>query len=93
MIDITVRDGLPFPVVGVGASADDADGLRRFFDNTAIDSGMAFIVMQPTVQDQQSATLDLLSQHTAMPVHMLADGTSLQPNHVYVMQPVRRELD
>jgi two-component system, chemotaxis family, CheB/CheR fusion protein len=89
MIDVTVRNGLPFPVVGVGASADDADGLLRFFATTAADSGMAFIVMQPSTRDQESATLDLLSRHTDMPVHMLADGTSLQPNHVYVMQPVR----
>jgi two-component system CheB/CheR fusion protein len=93
MIDITMRDGLPFPVVGVGVTADDVDGLQRFFDATPADSGMAFIVIQARSRGQHRATVELLSRHTTMPVRAMADGTSLQPNHVYVMRPVRHDDD
>jgi two-component system CheB/CheR fusion protein len=91
MIDVTIRNGLPFPVVGVGASAGDAEGLQHFFAATAADSGVAFIVIQPEAPDRESLTAELLSRHTNMPVSTIADGMSLQPNHVYVMRPVRRQ--
>jgi two-component system CheB/CheR fusion protein len=89
MLDITVRSGLPFPVVGVGASASDAPALQRFFAAAPADSGMAYIVIQSRAPDQQSLTAELVAAHTSMPVSMIVDGTHLEPNHVYVMRPVR----
>lgn len=97
MVDIKIRNGLPFPVVGVGASADDPGALLEYFAGAAIDSGMAFIVLQPPPSplegDQAGLTAEYLAQHTRMPVSMMSDGISLEPNHVYVMPPVRRELE
>jgi two-component system, chemotaxis family, CheB/CheR fusion protein len=93
MLDATVRDGFPFPVIGVGASADDVEALQHFFSRTASDTGAAFIVMQPQAPDQETLTAELLARHTRMPVSLMADGVRLEPNHVYVMRPVRRELD
>jgi two-component system, chemotaxis family, CheB/CheR fusion protein len=89
MLDITVRSGLPFPVVGVGASAADEQELQRFFAATPADSGMVYIVIQSQAADQQSLTAELVAAQTTMPVSMISDGTSLEPNHVYVMRPVR----
>ena len=93
MLDVTVRDVLPFPIVGVGASAADAEDLERFFSSTAVDSGAAYIVIQPQAPDQEAITAEFLSRHTSMPVSLMADGVELEPNHVYIMRPVRRELD
>jgi two-component system CheB/CheR fusion protein len=97
MVDIKIRNGLPFPVVGVGASADDPGALLEYFAGTAIDSGMAYIVLPPPLSlmagDQVGLTAEYLSQHTRMPVSTMRDGISLEPNHVYVLPPVRGELD
>jgi len=90
-LDVTVRDGLPFPVVGVGAPAGAVQALQHFFAATSADSGMAYIVIQPQAPDQESVTAELLARHTSMPVSMIADGMSLEPNHIYVMRPVRTD--
>ena len=104
MLDIKVRNGLPFPVVGVGASADDPGALLEYFAGRALDSGMAYIVMQPkpstqspsaasepVAADQAKLTAEYLAKHIRMPVSMMTDGISLEPNHVYVMPPLRHE--
>lgn len=93
MIDVTVRDGYPFPVVGVGAARADAQALQLFFANTAADSGAAYIVIQSQAPDQETVTAEFLARHTSMPVSHIADGVPLEPNHVYVMRPVRPELE
>jgi len=97
MVDIKVRNVLPFPVVGVGVSADDPGALLEYFAGAAVDSGMVYIVLQPqsspTAGDQAGVTAEFLARHTRMPVSLMADGINLEPNHVYVMPPVRRELD
>jgi len=97
MVDIKIRNGLPFPVVGVGASADDPGALLEYFAGAALDSGMAYIVHQPKPSPQAGIQADLtaetLAQHTRLPVSTMTDGISLEPNHVYVMPPVRRELE
>jgi two-component system CheB/CheR fusion protein len=97
MLDIKVRNGLPFPVVGVGASADDPGAILEFFAGRALDSGMVYIVMQPKPLSQSVAagqadlTAEYLAQHIGMPVSMMTDGIDLEPNHVYVMPPLRHE--
>jgi len=93
MIDITVRDGFPFPIVGVGASMADSEALEHFFAAASADSGAAYIVIQPQGPDREPMTTEFLARHTRMPVSMISDGVSLQPNHVYVLRPVRRELE
>jgi len=107
MLDIKVRNGLPFPVVGVGASADDPGALLEYFAGRALDSGMAYIVMQPRpatpspgsdtlapgATDRIDLTADYLAKHIRMPVSTMIDGISLEPNHVYVMPPLRHEPD
>lgn len=105
MLDIKVRNGLPFPVVGVGASADDPGALLEYFAGTEPDSGMAYIVMQPkpapespsspasrpVASDRFDLTAEYLAKHIRMPVSTMTDGISLEPNHVYVMPPLRHE--
>jgi len=100
MLDIKVRNGLPFPVVGVGASADDPGALLEYFAGRALDSGMIYIVMQPKpsphaspAADQAGLTAEFLARHTRMPVSMMTDGIRLEPDHVYVMPPLRHESD
>ena len=95
MLDIKIRNGLPFPVVGVGASADDPGALLEYIAGRGPDTGMAYIVMQPKASepgaDRAGLTVDDLAPHTSLPVVEMSDGISLEPDHVYVMPPLRRE--
>ncbi len=95
MLEIKIRNGLPFPVVGLGASADDPGALLEYIAGRGPDTGMAYIVMQPRPteagSDQADLTADYLALHTNLPVTEMSDGISLEPDHVYVMPRLRRE--
>ena len=81
------RAVLPFPVVGIGASAGGIEALEAFFDGTSPDSGMAFIVVQHLSPEHQSLMAEILARHTSMPVHQIDDGMPVKPNCVYVIAP------
>lgn len=80
---------LPFPVVGIGASAGGIEALQEFFKGTPPDSGMAYVVVQHLSPEHQSLMEDILSRGTSMPVRQIEDGLSVEPDHVYVIAPAR----
>jgi two-component system CheB/CheR fusion protein len=86
-VDVADRAFLPFPVVGIGASAGGVEALEAFFDGTRADSGMAFIVVQHLSPEHQSLMAEILSRHTSMPVIQIRDGMPIAANHVYVIAP------
>ncbi|MDB6157236.1 MAG: torS, partial [Gammaproteobacteria bacterium] len=86
-VDLADRAFLPFPVVGIGASAGGVEALEAFFDGTRADSGMAFIVVQHLSPEHQSLMAEILSRHTSMPVIQIRDGMAIAANHVYVIAP------
>ncbi len=76
-----------FPIVGIGASAGGLEALEGFFESMPADTGMAFVVVTHQHPEHTSLLPDLLGRETEMPVVQAADGTQLQPNHVYVSPP------
>lgn len=76
-----------FPVVGIGASAGGLEALEELFDNMPANTGMAFVVVTHQHPGHTSLLPELLAKETEMPVAEAADGTRLQPNHVYVGPP------
>jgi two-component system, chemotaxis family, CheB/CheR fusion protein len=86
-VTLAERAVLPFPVVGIGASAGGLEALEDFFSNTPPDSGMAYIVVQHLSPEHQSLMAEILARHTAMPVSQITDGMSVEANHVYVIAP------
>ena len=85
--DLAGRAFLPFPVVGIGASAGGVEALEAFFDGTRADTGMAFVVVQHLSPEHQSLMAEILSRHTSMPVVQIRDGMPVAANHVYVIAP------
>jgi two-component system CheB/CheR fusion protein len=81
------RANLPFPVIGVGASAGGIEALSTFFRSAPADSGMAFIVIQHLPPDSPSLMPEILSRCTSMPVFQIQDGMPVEPNTVYVIRP------
>lgn len=76
---------LPFPVVGIGASAGGLEVFSTFLKHLHTDSGMAFILVQHLDPSHQSQLAELLSRHTDIPVADAEDGAIIQPDRVYVI--------
>src|SRR3954471_3653372 len=81
------RARLPFPVVGIGASAGGLEALQDFFRNTPADTGMAFVVVQHLSPEHQSLMAEILARHTQMPVHQIEDDMPVEADQVYVIAP------
>ncbi|HVT82689.1 MAG TPA: chemotaxis protein CheB [Phycisphaerae bacterium] len=78
---------LPFPVIGIGASAGGLESFVEFFKHLSPDTGMAFVLIQHLPPDRESLLADILSKRTDMPVREVRDGMQIEPNHVYVIKP------
>ncbi len=78
---------LPFPVVGVGASAGGLEAFSSFIEAVPSASGMAFVFVQHLAPDHESMLVDILSRRTEMLVLQVADGMTVEPEHVYVIRP------
>ncbi|HEX4151788.1 MAG TPA: chemotaxis protein CheB [Steroidobacteraceae bacterium] len=85
--DFSSRATLPFPVVGIGASAGGIEALRRFFSKASATSGMAYVVILHLSPDHESLMAEILGRSAPMPVHQIEDGTRIEPNHAYVIRP------
>ena len=74
-----------FPVVGVGASAGGLAALSDFLKHLPLDTGMGFILIQHLAPDYPSQLTPLLQMNTRLPVVEASDGTTVLPDHVYVI--------
>src|SRR2546430_6307061 len=85
--DFVDRALLPFPVVGIGASAGGVEALNAFFDGLPRENGMAFVVVQHLPPERESLMAEILARHTHLPVLQVTGGLTLQADHVYVTRP------
>src|ERR1700730_13799609 len=85
--DFVERALLPFPVVGIGASAGGIEALNAFFDALPQQSGMAFLGVQHLPPEREDLRAESLTRHTPMPVLQVTAGLALQAGHVYVTRP------
>jgi len=81
------KSSLPFPVIGIGASAGGLDALEQFFKPIPLDNGMAFIVITHLDPDHESIMPEIIQKHTVMPVYRIKNGMTVKPNTVYVIPP------
>src|SRR5712691_10706130 len=78
---------LPFPIVGIGASAGGLDAFIQLLRALPADTGMAFVLVQHLDPTHASVLTEILSRATAMRVAEVTDQTAAEPNHVYVIPP------
>ena len=81
------RNGIPFPVIGIGASAGGLETLNALFSIMPADSNMAFVVIQHLSPQHKSIMASLLEKQTQMVVSEIEDGATVEPNHVYLNPP------
>ncbi len=79
-----------FPVVCVGGSAGGLDAFIRLLENLPANLGVAIVIVNhittmPTMLHQ------VLPNYTAMPVELITENLSIQPNHVFII-PANRDL-
>ncbi|WP_435017495.1 chemotaxis protein CheB [Tundrisphaera sp. TA3] len=86
-VDTEQPPRLPFPVVGVGASAGGIEAFGELLDAMQPDSGMAFVFILHLPADAESHLAGILARRTAMPVRQVEDGMPVEPDHVYVIRP------
>jgi len=74
-----------FPIVGVGASAGGLEAFSELLHNLPEKTGMAFVLVQHLDPKHESALPEILGRTTKLPVKEVANGTIVQPDHVYVI--------
>jgi two-component system CheB/CheR fusion protein len=86
-VDAAGPSTLPFPVVGIGASAGGLRSLMDFFGAVRGDAGMAFVVISHMSPDHESGLPDVLQKATPMKVVQVRERVAIKPNTVYVISP------
>src|ERR1700712_3084984 len=81
------KSHLPFPVVGIGASAGGMQALLRFFENAPARMDMAFVVVLHLSPNHVSNADRVLQGMTRMRVLQVDEAVPIQKNHVYVIAP------
>src|SRR5713226_7623792 len=57
---------LPFPVVGIGASAGGVEAYIELLSELAPDTGMAFVLVPHLSADFETHLVEILARHTSM---------------------------
>ena len=78
----------PF-IVGIGASAGGLEALSQLFPNLPKNLGLSYVVVQHLSPTYRSMMAQLLGRETTMPVKDIEDGTTPEPNTVYITPPNR----
>ncbi len=76
-----------FPVVGIAASAGGLAAFTQLMSHLAVDTGMAFVLIQHLEPDRQSLLSELLTKVTKMQVCEAQHGMAVEPNRVYTIPP------
>ena len=78
---------LPFPIVGIGASAGGLEALTQLLKALPANTGMAFIAIQHLDPAHSSFLSQALGKATSMRVLQVENGMRVEPDHVYVIPP------
>ena len=73
--------------VAVGASAGGLKAFNTFLEALGDSPGVAVVYVTHHRDDGGDRLRDLVAKHTAMEVHLIQDGTSLEGNAVYIGPP------
>ena len=84
---LDVSPGLPFTIVGIGASAGGLEAFTQLLNTLPATTGMAFVLVQHLDPAHESQLPDILSHATIMPVRQAIEAMAIEPNSVYVIPP------
>lgn len=79
-----------FPIVCVGGSAGGLDAYIRLLKNLPADMGVAIVIVNHMTM-VPTQLHDILPRFTTMPVELITDSLSVEPNRVFII-PSNRDL-
>ena len=85
-----ISDSRDFPVVCVGGSAGGLDAYIRLLENLPADMGIAIVIVNH-MRSYATQLHEILPRHTAMPVELISERLTIQPNQVFII-PEQRDL-
>ncbi len=83
------KNDLPFPIVGIGASAGGLKAFEQFFLGLPENKnpGMAFVIVQHLQPDHKSILTNIVQRFTSMDVLEITNGLIVEKNTVYIIPP------
>ena len=79
-----------FPIVCVGGSAGGLDAYIRLLQNLPADLGVAIVIVNH-IRTMPTQLHEILPNYTSMPVDLITDNLSIEPNRVFII-PANRDL-
>ena len=79
-----------FPIVCVGGSAGGLDAYVRLLQSLPADMGVAIVIVNH-MRNVPTRLHEILPHYTSMPVDLITEDLSIQPNRVFII-PENREL-
>jgi two-component system, chemotaxis family, protein-glutamate methylesterase/glutaminase len=79
-----------FPVVCVGGSSGGLDAYIALLQHLSADLGVAVVIVNH-MRTAATTLHQILPRYTSMPVELIIEELTLQPNHVYII-PENRDL-
>ena len=81
------QPGSPFLVVGVGASAGGLEAYTELLEALPANPGLALLLVSHLDPDHKSHLPEILGRVSKMPVREVAEGMTVEVDHVYVIPP------
>lgn len=79
-----------FPIVCVGGSAGGLYAYIRLLQNLPSDMGVALVIVNH-IRNMPTQLHEILPRYTSMPVELITERLSIEPDHVYII-PENRDL-
>ena len=79
-----------FPIVCVGGSAGGLDAYIRLLQNLPADMGVAIVIVNH-MRTMPTQLHEILPSYTSMPVDLITDNLTVEPNRVFII-PANRDL-
>ncbi len=79
-----------FPIVCVGGSAGGLEAYIRLLQNLPADMGVAIVIVNH-MRTMPTQLHEILPKYTSMPVDLITDNLSIEPNRVFII-PANRDL-
>jgi two-component system, chemotaxis family, CheB/CheR fusion protein len=84
---VSAAESLPFPIVGVGASAGGLEAFTDLVSYLPSNPGMALVLIHHIDPRRQTSLTELVSRATKMPVVKVAGEVPVKRDHIYVSPP------
>lgn len=86
-MDQQTEPALPFPVVGIGASAGGLEAATEMLSAVEPTSSAAYVLVQHLAPDHESLMAELIDRKTQIDVLQAEDGQAMVPGRAYVIPP------